>query len=59
MAFTVLMLNLKDELDRIESVAFSMNMTAPISIRVNPNVDANTHPYISTGLAENKFGVGR
>ena len=48
----------EDELDRIESVAFSMNVTAPISIRVNPNVDANTHPYISTGLTENKFGVG-
>ena len=35
-----------------------MDMVAPISIRVNPNVDANTHPYISTGLTENKFGVG-
>lgn len=48
----------EDELARIEFVASSMNMTAPISIRVNPNVDANTHPYISTGLTENKFGVG-
>ncbi len=46
------------ELDCIDSVAASLNMTAPISIRVNPNVDANTHPYISTGLTENKFGVG-
>ena len=46
------------ELDCIDSVASSLNMIAPISIRVNPNVDANTHPYISTGLAENKFGVG-
>ena len=46
------------ELDCIDSVASSLTMTAPISIRVNPNVDANTHPYISTGLAENKFGVG-
>ena len=46
------------ELDCIDSVASSLNMTAPISIRVNPNVDANTHPYISTGLTENKFGVG-
>ena len=45
------------ELDCIDSVASSLNMTAPISIRVNPDVDANTHPYISTGLAENKFGV--
>jgi diaminopimelate decarboxylase len=46
------------ELDRIESVASSLKMNAPISIRVNPNVDAKTHPYISTGLTENKFGVG-
>jgi diaminopimelate decarboxylase len=45
------------ELDRIESVAQSLNTQAPISIRVNPNVDAMTHPYISTGLKENKFGV--
>lgn len=45
------------ELDRIEQVANSMNIQAPISIRVNPNVDAKTHPYISTGLKENKFGV--
>jgi len=46
------------ELDRIESVAAILKMNAPISIRVNPNVDAKTHPYISTGLTENKFGVG-
>ena len=45
------------ELDRIESVAKSLDTQAPISIRVNPNVDAKTHPYISTGLKENKFGV--
>ena len=45
------------ELDRIESVAQLLNTKAPISIRVNPNVDAMTHPYISTGLKENKFGV--
>ena len=45
------------ELDRIESVAQSLNTQAPISIRINPNVDAKTHPYISTGLKENKFGV--
>ncbi len=45
------------ELDRIESVAKSLAIKAPISIRVNPNVDAKTHPYISTGLKENKFGV--
>jgi diaminopimelate decarboxylase len=46
------------EMDRIESVAEVMGAMAPISIRVNPDVDANTHPYISTGLKENKFGVG-
>jgi len=45
------------ELDRIEAIAKSLNTQAPISIRVNPNVDAKTHPYISTGLKENKFGV--
>jgi len=45
------------ELDRIDLVAAEMGVQAPISIRVNPNVDAKTHPYISTGLKENKFGV--
>ena len=45
------------ELDRVESVAKLMSTKAPISIRVNPDVDANTHPYIATGLKENKFGV--
>jgi diaminopimelate decarboxylase len=45
------------ELSRIEAVARSVGKQAPISIRVNPNVDAKTHPYISTGLKENKFGV--
>ena len=45
------------ELDLIESVAVDIKVKAPISIRVNPNVDAKTHPYISTGLTENKFGV--
>lgn len=45
------------ELERIESVASEMGVQAPISIRVNPDVDAKTHPYISTGLKENKFGV--
>jgi diaminopimelate decarboxylase len=45
------------ELDRIESVAGELGVQAPISIRVNPDVDAKTHPYISTGLKENKFGV--
>ncbi|AHF00507.1 diaminopimelate decarboxylase [Thiomicrospira aerophila AL3] len=45
------------ELARIQAVAAHMDKIAPISIRVNPNVDAKTHPYISTGLKENKFGV--
>lgn len=45
------------ELDRLNAVAASMNKAAPISLRVNPNVDAKTHPYISTGLKNNKFGV--
>ncbi|MDO6425956.1 diaminopimelate decarboxylase [Thalassotalea sp. 1_MG-2023] len=45
------------ELARIQQVAQSMNKIAPISLRVNPDVDAGTHPYISTGLKENKFGV--
>lgn len=45
------------ELDRVNDVAAAMKVQAPISIRVNPDVDAQTHPYISTGLKENKFGV--
>lgn len=45
------------ELHRINEVAAAMQQRAPISIRVNPDVDANTHPYISTGLKENKFGI--
>ncbi|MCE2573085.1 diaminopimelate decarboxylase [Motilimonas eburnea] len=45
------------ELLRINEVAALMNKKAPISIRVNPNIDAGTHPYISTGLKENKFGI--
>lgn len=45
------------ELDRLNKVAGEMGKKAPISLRVNPDVDAKTHPYISTGLKENKFGV--
>lgn len=45
------------ELYRIDSVAEALNVKAPISIRINPNIDAGTHPYISTGLKENKFGI--
>ena len=47
----------RSELIRIEEVAKKINLKAPISIRVNPDVDAKTHPYISTGLKDNKFGV--
>lgn len=45
------------ELDRLNAVAAEMQVKAPISIRVNPDVDAKTHPYISTGLKDNKFGI--
>lgn len=47
------------ELARINHVAQKLNVKAPISIRVNPDVDAKTHPYISTGLKANKFGIPR
>ena len=45
------------ELEAISRVASAKNRVAPIALRVNPDVDARTHPYISTGLKENKFGV--
>ena len=45
------------ELDVLDEVARSMGLRAPVSVRVNPNVDAQTHPYISTGLKGNKFGI--
>lgn len=45
------------ELDRINAVAGNMGKTAPVSLRINPDVDAQTHPYISTGLKANKFGI--
>jgi diaminopimelate decarboxylase len=45
------------ELERLDQVAGKMGKRAPVSLRVNPNVDAKTHPYISTGLKNNKFGV--
>lgn len=47
------------ELDRINQVAATLGKRAPISLRVNPDVDAKTHPYISTGLKDNKFGIER
>lgn len=45
------------ELMRINAIAAELGVQAPVSIRVNPDVDAGTHPYISTGLKENKFGI--
>ncbi|SFV58573.1 Diaminopimelate decarboxylase [hydrothermal vent metagenome] len=55
----ILMLNLESEAEmkRVELVAKELGKEARISIRVNPNIDPKTHPYISTGLNENKFGV--
>ncbi|WP_313476251.1 diaminopimelate decarboxylase [Stutzerimonas kunmingensis] len=46
-----------DELERLQQVAAELGKKAPVSLRVNPDVDAGTHPYISTGLKENKFGI--
>ena len=45
------------ELERLNQVAQAMDRQAPVALRVNPDVDAQTHPYISTGLKENKFGI--
>lgn len=58
-AAEILMLNVEssEELHWISQIASSENRTAGISIRINPNIDARTHPYISTGLDENKFGI--
>ncbi|MFW3344304.1 diaminopimelate decarboxylase [Aliarcobacter butzleri] len=55
----ILMINVESdaELQRVEIIAKELNKIARISIRVNPNIDPKTHPYISTGLHENKFGV--
>ena len=55
----ILMINLESEaeMNRLESIAKQLDKPARISIRVNPDIDAKTHPYISTGLNENKFGV--
>ena len=50
-------IEVQDELDRINRLAKLLGVIAPVSFRVNPNVDAKTHPYISTGLKENKFGI--
>ena len=57
--FDILMINVESEaeLNRVDMMAKELKKEARISIRVNPNVDPKTHPYISTGLHENKFGV--
>jgi diaminopimelate decarboxylase len=47
----------ESELQRLNEVAGALGRVAPVSLRVNPNVDAKTHPYISTGLKDNKFGI--
>jgi diaminopimelate decarboxylase len=55
----ILCLNLESEaeLERVDAVATRLRVRAPIAFRVNPDVDARTHPYISTGLKDNKFGI--
>jgi diaminopimelate decarboxylase len=55
----VLCLNLESEaeLDRVDAIAARLGVRAPVAFRVNPDVDAKTHPYISTGLKDNKFGI--
>ena len=50
-------IEVSDELDRINRLAGQLGVIAPVSFRVNPDVDANTHPDISTGFKENKFGI--
>lgn len=55
----ILLINVEsfEELKRVEKITQSLGKIARVSVRVNPNIDPKTHPYISTGLAENKFGV--
>ena len=57
--YDILFINIESsqELQRVAKIAKKLNKEARISIRVNPNIDPKTHPYISTGLHENKFGV--
>lgn len=59
LAANVLCFNIESEMElhALNEVAGQMNKIAPVSVRINPDVDANTHPYISTGLKENKFGI--
>jgi len=47
----------ESELERIDRIAGELGTTAPVSLRINPDVDAGTHPYIATGLKQNKFGI--
>ena len=47
----------ESELERVDRIAGALRVRAPISLRVNPDVDAGTHPYIATGLRQNKFGI--
>ncbi|WP_089724093.1 diaminopimelate decarboxylase [Candidatus Thiosymbion oneisti] len=47
----------EQELERIDAIAGELGTQAPVAVRVNPDVDARTHPYIATGLKENKFGI--
>ncbi len=55
----ILMFNVEspDELKQINQVAQSLNLRAPVALRINPNIDPQTHPYISTGLKKSKFGI--
>ena len=55
----ILLLNIEspEELKRVNEIAGQMKKKAPIGIRVNPDIDPKTHPYISTGLKKNKFGI--
>ncbi len=57
----ILMFNVEStqELERINAIAGELDMVAKISLRINPDVDPKTHPYISTGMKENKFGLSR
>lgn len=59
LAAKILVFNVESlaELELLNEVAGEMQVRAPVSLRINPNVDAKTHPYISTGLQENKFGI--
>ncbi|GMT47571.1 MAG: diaminopimelate decarboxylase [bacterium] len=55
----ILMFNVESEqeLERINDIAGQMNVTAPVALRINPDIDPETHPYISTGLRKHKFGI--